>query len=83
MAMLTARIGIPARALAVVPVGVFLIVAAAQADPAQARGLDAMLLELAVSAWGRVLVLLTAVGFTVFAAYSVLEARFREVSAGA
>ena len=79
----TARIGIPARALAVVPVGVFLVVAAIRADPQKAKGLDALLLDLTHSTWGRVLVVLTAAGFVVFGVYSLLEARYRQVSAGA
>ena len=82
-AVWTARIGIPARALAVLPVGVLLVVAALRSDPDQAKGLDALLLELTRSSWGRALVGLTAVGFAVFAVYSLLEARYRAVSAGA
>jgi hypothetical protein len=78
----TARIGIPARALAIAPVGVFLLVAAARADPQQAKGLDALLLEASRNPVGRVLVVLAAAGFVVFAVYSLLEARYRRVSAG-
>jgi cytochrome b561 len=80
---LTARIGIPARALAVAPVGLFLLVAAARADPEQAKGLDALLLEASRNPVGRVLVALAAAGFVVFAVYSLLEARYRQVSSGA
>jgi hypothetical protein len=78
----TARIGIPARALAVAPVGVFLLVAAVRADPEQAKGLDALLLEASRNPVGRVLVVLAAAGFVVFAVYSLLEARYRQVSSG-
>ncbi len=78
----TARVGIPARALAVAPVGVFLLVAAARADPQQAKGLDALLLEASRNPLGRVLVVLAAAGFAVFAVYSLLEARYRQVSSG-
>ena len=80
---LTARIGIPARALSFVPVGVFLIVAGVRADPDQAKGLDAILSELVRTAAGRATVAVVAAGFAVFAAYSMLEARYRQVSAGA
>jgi hypothetical protein len=80
--LLTARIGIPARALAVAPVGAFLLVAAVRADPEQAKGLDALLLEASRNPLGRVLVVLAAAGFAVFAAYSLLEARYRQVSSG-
>lgn len=78
----TARIGIPARALAVAAVGVFLVVAGVRGDPREARGLDALLLSLAGSAWGRVLAVLVAAGFAVFAVYTFLEARYRQVSSG-
>jgi hypothetical protein len=81
--LLTARIGIPARALAVAPVGVFLLVAAARADPRQAKGLDALLLDASGQPVGRVLVVLAAAGFVVFAVYSLMEARYRQVSSGA
>ena len=83
LVMVTARIGIPARAVAIVPVGVFLIVAAVQADPGKAKGLDALLLDLSRSPVGRLLGILAAAGFAVFAVYSLLEARYRQVSAGA
>jgi Domain of Unknown Function (DUF1206) len=83
LVMLTARIGIPARALAIVPIGVFLVLAAVQADPGKAKGLDAVLFDLSRSAAGRALGVLAAAGFAVFAVYSLLEARYRQVSAGA
>ena len=81
--LLTARIGIPARALAVVPVGIFLVVAAVRADPGQAKGLDALLLEASRSSGGRALVVLAGIGFAIFAVYSLLEARYRQVASGA
>jgi hypothetical protein len=81
--VLTARIGIPARAAAVAPVGVFLVVAALRADPREAKGLDALLLEASGTPVGRLLVGLAAAGFVVFAVYSLLEARYRQVSSGA
>lgn len=78
-----ARVGIAARALAYVPVGVLLVLAGTRSAPDQAGGVDAVLLELTGTAWGRVLIVLTAAGFTVFAAYSLLEARYRDVTTGA
>lgn len=80
---LIARVGIASRALAYAPIGVFLVLAGARSAPEQADGLDAVLLELTSTAWGRVLVALVAVGFAVFAAYSLIEARYRQVSSGA
>lgn len=79
----TARIGIPVRAVAVAPVGVFLILAAVRSDPGKSRGLDSLLLGLTPSGWGRGVVVLVAAGFAVFGAYSFLEARYRQVSSGA
>lgn len=80
---LTARIGIPARALAISPIGVFLIAGAVRSNPRDAKGLDIILLDLARTRWGQILVVLIAAGFVVFAAYSFLEARYRQVSSGA
>lgn len=76
------RVGITLRALIFAPVGVFLIVAAVRSDPQQAKGLDASLMTLAHHLWGRALLLLIAAGLAVFSAYSVLEARYRDVDAG-
>jgi Domain of Unknown Function (DUF1206) len=80
--LVTARIGIPARGLAIAPIGVFLVVAGIRSDPQEAKGLDALLLQSSHSAAGRVLVALAAAGFLVFAVYSLLEARYRQVSSG-
>ena len=61
----------------------FLVVAGFRSDAAQAKGLDALFAQLSDTAWGRPLVLLAALGFVVFAAYSFLEARYRKVASGA
>lgn len=74
-----ALVGIPARALVFVPVGVFLIVAACEADPAHADGLDQILAKLSGHWWGTVLLALVACGLLVFATYTFLEARYRKV----
>jgi hypothetical protein len=83
LVLLTGRVGIPARALAFAPIGIFLIIAAIRGKPAEAKGLDGFLLEMTRGSLGRAVVLLVAIGFVVFAVYSFLEARFRQVSAGA
>ncbi|HWA65772.1 MAG TPA: DUF1206 domain-containing protein [Mycobacteriales bacterium] len=75
-----AVVGIPARALVFVPVGVFLIVAAVQSDPAHAEGLDQVLARLTGRWWGDVLLAVVAAGLLVFATYSFLEARYRKVT---
>lgn len=73
-------VGIVARAVVFLPIGIFLIVAAVQADPRHARGLDAELTLLArQSWWGPALLGLVTLGLLVFAAYSGVEARYRRV----
>ena len=76
------RVGIVARAAAVLPVGALLALAAWQARPGTARDLDQLLDGLVHHPAGHVLVWLVALGFTVFAAYSFLEVRYRAVHAG-
>jgi hypothetical protein len=80
---LVARVGIAARAVASAPVGVFLVLAGLRSSAEQAGGLDAFLLTLTDTGWGRFAVVLVAAGFAVFAVYSLLEARYRDVAAGA
>lgn len=75
-------IGIVARALVFVPVGVFLVVAAVQADPRHADGLDATLAAVARQPWGLAALAVVAAGLVTFAAYSLLEARYRRVALG-
>jgi hypothetical protein len=65
--------------LVFVPVGVFLFVAAIQADPAHAEGLDQVLAKLSGHWWGTVLLAVVALGLLVFATYTFLEARYRKV----
>ncbi len=76
------RVGIVARATAVLPVGGLLVLAAWQARPGTARDLDQLLDGLVHHPLGHVLVWLVAAGFAVFAAYSLVEVRYREVHAG-
>ncbi len=79
---LVGRVGIVARAAAVLPVGALLVLAAWQARPGAARDLDQLLDGLVHHPVGHVLVWLVAAGFVVFAAYSFVEVRYREVHAG-
>jgi hypothetical protein len=78
----TGKIGIPLRALVFLPIGVFLLASAAASDPQKAKGLDASLTWLAHALWGRILLCGVATGFVVFAVYSLLEMRYRDVDAG-
>jgi hypothetical protein len=79
---LSGSIGIAGRALLFLPLGGFLVLAGVTYDPRQARGLDAELLFLTDSRWGDVLLIAIAVILVIFALYSFLEARFRDVSRG-
>jgi hypothetical protein len=76
------RVGIVARACAVLPLGALLVAAAVQARPGTSRDLDQLLDELVRHPAGHALVWAVAVGFVVFALYSFLEVRYREVHAG-
>jgi len=67
------------RVLAFVPVGVFLIVAAATHEASDALGLDATLQDLSTHWWGLLMLALVALGFTAFGIYCLLEAAYRKV----
>lgn len=73
--------GIAARALVFLPLGGFLIASGVRGDPAQAKGLDGELLDLARQWWGAPVLALVALGLVVFASYSLVEARYRNVEA--
>jgi hypothetical protein len=75
-------IGIPARALVFVPVGVFFMIASVDGDPSQADGLDRELTSLTGSGWGDSVLALCALGLLVFVVYSALETRYRKVAQG-
>jgi hypothetical protein len=72
-------VGIPARALVFLPVGVFFMIAAVQGDPGHADGLDRELTSLTGTGWGDAVLALCALGLLVFVVYSALETRYREV----
>jgi hypothetical protein len=79
LVVVTGTVGIAARALVFAPIGIFLVVAGIQADPQHAKGLDDELALLASNRFGPVLLCVVALGLAVFASYSVLEARYRDV----
>jgi uncharacterized membrane protein len=58
-------------------VGVLVVVAAVQSDPAKATGLDVALKTLAAQPYGPVFLTLVAAGLATFAAYTLFDARFR------
>lgn len=80
--LIAGTVGITARALVFLPIGVFLVVAAIQYDPSHAKGLDGELLLLSKHTWGEIVIAVIAAGLTTFAVYSFLEARFRNVRSG-
>jgi hypothetical protein len=68
-----------ARGIVAVTAGVFLIVAAADANPGQAKGVDSALRALAHTPLGPVVLILVALGLVTFGVYSWCEARWRNV----
>jgi len=72
-------VGMVARMIVTVLIGVLLIVAAAQHDPAQAVGIDGALKRLAARSYGPSLLVLVAFGFAAYGLYSFAEARYRRV----
>jgi hypothetical protein len=73
------RIGGTARGAVFVTTGVFLVIAAVDARPQQAKGLDSALRTLARTPLGPWLLLVVAVGLIMFGAFSCCEARWRRV----
>ena len=72
-------VGITARALVFLPVGIFLIVSATQSDPNHSYGTDAELLKLSGHPWGIAVLAAVAAGLAVFVVFSAIETRYRDV----
>lgn len=70
--------GLAGRGLVYALIGSFLIEAAASFDPQQAKGLDASLKTLARQPYGSVMLWLAVAALLAFAAWSFVEARYRE-----
>jgi hypothetical protein len=73
------RVGGIARGVVFVTAGIFLIVAAVDAQPQQAKGVDSALRALAHTPLGPWLLLVVAIGLIMFGAFSCCEARWRRV----
>ncbi len=73
------QIGGVARGAVFTTVGIFLVVAAIQANPGKAKGIDSALIALAKTPLGPWLLGLVAAGLVLFGIYSCCEARWREV----
>jgi hypothetical protein len=73
------QIGGVARGAVFVTIGVFLAIAAVEAKPGQAKGIDSALRVFAQTPLGPWLLVLVAVGLVIFGAFSCCEARWRNV----
>jgi Domain of Unknown Function (DUF1206) len=73
------QIGGVARGFVFATVGVFLVIAAKDANPAQAKGIDSALRALAHTPLGPWLLVVVALGLMTFGVYSWCEARWRAV----
>ncbi len=72
-------VGITARALVFMPVGIFLMVSAVQFNPGKSYGTDAELLRLSGYGWGVALLCVVAAGLAVFTVFSAIETGYRKV----
>jgi hypothetical protein len=73
------RFGLIARGVAFVLIGAFLVTAAIQHDPSEARGLSGALQALQQQPSGWVLLAILAFGLVAFGAYSLIESVYRRV----
>ncbi|HEX5613673.1 MAG TPA: DUF1206 domain-containing protein [Acidimicrobiia bacterium] len=74
-----AAVGLSARMIVYVLVGIFLIQAAWQYDAREAVGIDGALRRLADRAWGTWMLVAVAFGLFAYGLYSFVEARYRRV----
>jgi hypothetical protein len=73
------QVGGIARGLVFATIGVFLVIAAKDASPRQAKGIDSALRALAHTPLGPWLLVVVAIGLMMFGVYSWCEARWRTV----
>lgn len=73
------RFGYAALGVVFSIIGIFLIVAAVQHNPQEAKGLDTALRTLAQQPFGPVLLGIVALGLVAYGVYSFVEARYRRV----
>jgi hypothetical protein len=71
------RAGGVARGIVFITAGIFLVVAAVEAKPGQAKGIDSSLRVLATTPAGPWLLVLVAIGLIMFGLFSCCEARWR------
>lgn len=71
-------VGTVARGAVFALVGVLVIDAAVSFDPQEAGGVDGAIRTIAAAPYGRVLLIVTAIGLLAFGAYALAEARWRD-----
>jgi hypothetical protein len=76
------RLGYAALGVVFTIIGIFMIVAAVQFNPKQAKGLDTALKELLHLPFGPLLLGIVALGLIAYGVYSFVEARYRRVGVG-
>jgi hypothetical protein len=72
-------VGIVARAVAFLLIGIFVAKAAWDYKPREAVGIDGALARLTQHAYGTTALIVVACGLIVFGAYSIVDARFRKI----
>jgi hypothetical protein len=73
------RVGGIARGTVFAAIGGFLLFAAVHSSPGQAKGIDATLRTLAATPVGPWLLAVVALGLVMFGAYSIADARWRQL----
>jgi hypothetical protein len=73
------RVGYIARGVVFGVIGTFLVIAAWQADPSEAKGLGGALASLEEQPFGWAVFTVTALGLAAFGLYGFVEARYRQV----
>jgi hypothetical protein len=76
---LIGEVGLVARAVAFLLIGLFVLKAAIQYDPKQAVGIDGALARLHQHAYGTPALVVVAIGLVVFGVYSIADARYRKI----
>ncbi|HEV2662607.1 MAG TPA: DUF1206 domain-containing protein [Ktedonobacteraceae bacterium] len=74
------RLGYAALGVVFCIVGIFLVIAALQHDPRDAKGLDTALQVLLHQPFGPILLGIVALGLVAYGAYSFVEARYRRIA---
>ncbi|HEX2910772.1 MAG TPA: DUF1206 domain-containing protein [Chloroflexia bacterium] len=72
------QIGLASLGVVIGLIGLFLIIAALQHNPSQAKGLGGALQELAKQPYGQVLLCLVSLGLAIYGVYSLFEARYHQ-----